>query len=330
MLYVSSRNKAETFTAYRAFRENGPTDGGMFLPFRLTPFQGDDLEKILNGTFHEAVATVLNIFFPVKLSGWDLELCAGRNICVCRKMPHKLIISETWHNPEGSYRFIEKAVYRRLTGNVGAVPPLARTAIRTAMLFGMFAQIYRTGIKEFDIVTNTADYVSYLSACYARKLGLPVNNVLIACQEDDGIWDFVQKGSFVSNDSAQTGLEALMSTLYGHTQTNIFLNALKSGEQYILDQALSPPCCHGFLAAVVGDRRLGSVVRSVFRACGYVLTENAARMHGALMDYRARTGESRETVLFVDNNPARDAGWIKDAVGLTADEISRLLCEVKE
>lgn len=330
MLYISSRNKAETYTAYRAFRETGPADGGMFLPFRLTPFQEDTLVKLFRGTFHEAVATVLNVFLPVKLTGWDVELCAGRNICICRKMPHKLILSETWHNPEGSYEFFEKAVYKKLTGNVAPVPPLAKTAIKTAVLFGMYAQIHKTGTRKFDIVTDTGGYTSYLSACYAKKLGLPINKILIACHEDDGLWEFVHKGTFQSGIPVQLGLEALICTLYGHREVARLLAATESKGQYTLDEELPPLCNHDFFGAVVGKQRLESVVKSVFRSCDYVLTEDAARMHGALMDYRAKTGESRETVLFVDNNPAKDAGWIRNAVGLTSEQISRLLGVVKE
>ena len=78
MLYLSTRSKADSFTAYRVLHSDAAPDGGMFLPMQL-PVQNDaDLAAFAQMNFGEAAAAVLNLFFGTKLSGWDVDFAVGR------------------------------------------------------------------------------------------------------------------------------------------------------------------------------------------------------------------------------------------------------------
>ena len=78
MLYISTRSKIDSFTAYRALHENCAPDGGAFAPMQLRKFGSDEIELLLRSSFNDAVSTILNYFFSTKLSGFDLDFSIGR------------------------------------------------------------------------------------------------------------------------------------------------------------------------------------------------------------------------------------------------------------
>ena len=46
MLYVSTRNRMDTYTAYRALHEKNAPDGGKFVPFQLVAFDAGEIEQL--------------------------------------------------------------------------------------------------------------------------------------------------------------------------------------------------------------------------------------------------------------------------------------------
>ena len=70
MLYISTRNPADSFTAHRALHHAQTADGGMFVPMQLPVFSDKDLLQMKNMTFGEVVALILNLFFDKKSRYW--------------------------------------------------------------------------------------------------------------------------------------------------------------------------------------------------------------------------------------------------------------------
>ena len=56
-------------------------------------------------------------------------------------------------------------------------------------------------------------------------------------------------------------------------------------------------------AAVVGDTRVGNIVDSTRNTSNYNMGRDTARAFGALQDYRAKTGENKNTLLFARTMP---------------------------
>ena len=95
MLYVSTRNHVDSFTAYRVLHEDHAPDGGMFVPMRFPAFLPEELCQLKTSSFGEIVSIVLNKFFSANLSAWDVEICAGRHPFKLVPMNHKMLICTT-------------------------------------------------------------------------------------------------------------------------------------------------------------------------------------------------------------------------------------------
>ena len=101
MLYVSTRNPADTYTAYRALHENATPDGGQSVPFHLSTFTHEELFALKGQSFSAIVAQMLNLFFGLNLNSWDVESAIGRTPAKLESVGQRLKIAELWHNPEG-------------------------------------------------------------------------------------------------------------------------------------------------------------------------------------------------------------------------------------
>ena len=103
MLYVTTRNSRETFTTQRALRENRGPDGGMYLPFRAPCFSQAELDALAEKPFNQRVADILNLLFQTRLSGWDVDFCAGRFPVRLESLSHRIVMTETWHNTQWDF-----------------------------------------------------------------------------------------------------------------------------------------------------------------------------------------------------------------------------------
>ena len=75
MLYITTRNSRDAFTAQRALRESRGPDGGMYLPFHAPSYSPADLDALAALPFGQRIAEVLNRLFQSKCSGWDGIRC---------------------------------------------------------------------------------------------------------------------------------------------------------------------------------------------------------------------------------------------------------------
>ena len=96
MLYLSTRSKTDSFTAYRVLHSDCAPDGGMFMPMQI-PVQDDvALASFERMNFGEAIASILNLFFGSQLSGWDIDFAVqGRcPINECRRSGGQLLTND--------------------------------------------------------------------------------------------------------------------------------------------------------------------------------------------------------------------------------------------
>lgn len=343
MLYVSTRNRTEVYTAHRALHENYAPDGGMFVPFRLVSYEQDDLIKLKEKSFGETVANILNLFFAVRLSSWDVESCIGRNPVRLVSVGRRTVVGEVWHNPKTDYTYIEENLYSRMSASSRPATDWVKIAIRIAILFSMYGELSKAGVYAFDIALTAGDFSLPMAAWYARKMGLPIGVIVCASYENGNLWDLIHRGELNTGAAiAKTalprldtnyanGLERLLFGTLGVCEVARYLQTLESGSIYHLqDTAELPKLNNKLYACVVGARRVDSVISSVYQTNDYIMEPLAALSYGGLQDYRAKTGENRMTLLLAENSPHKFTNRIADAIGMTEKDLMNRLNAPKE
>lgn len=308
MLYVSTRNQHDSFTAHRALHEDRTPDGGMFTPFVLPSYSKDEIDQFRNRSYGENVALILNTFFSTKLTGWDVEFCCGRYPVKTVELPRRLIIAEAWHNTAASYHYMERALYAQLCGDksVKTVSNWAKIAIRIALLFAIYSSSDSMRFTDrIDFALDGDDFSMPIAALYARKMGLPLEHIICGTVDNSFAWDLIHRGemSSVSVASDVAGMEHLIYLVLGADTSEAFVTACKHHKNYLLPDELLGTLNDGLFVAVISNNRAHSVVSNFCSSHGYALDRSAAVSYAALQDYRARIGESRKTLMFSLSRP---------------------------
>lgn len=339
MLYVSTRNRTEVYTAYRALHENAAPDGGMFVPFQLPKYDHNEIVQLEQRSFGETVAQILNLFFASQLNGWDVDFCIGRLPIKLTTISRRTILAELWHNPKSTYAYAEQNLYTEIAGVTAAPTNWACVAIRIAMLFGLYGVLLRSGTEKIDIAVTASDFTVPMSAWYARKMGLPVETIVCSSSESGSIWDFIHKGELNTGATANkldwqaadpTGLERLIFETFGPEAVADYIQVREKGGIYRIAAEEEGLLNHQLYASVVGAKRADSVISSTFHTRGYILDPYTAMSYASLQDYRAQRGENNTTVFLADNSPLAYAGHVSNAIGIPEKDLPERLLSAKE
>ena len=301
MLYLSTRNQADSFTAHRALLNTRTTDGGMFIPMQFQRFSERDLMRMKDMTFGEAVALVLNLFFDKKIDGRDVDLQVGRSpyrIITCN---HRLIIAQLLESAVSEKAHFEKTVYKMIGGVVTSgesLPVWPKIAIRIAVLFAVYRELHSSGTLDFDVAVCADDFSAVIAAWYAIKMGLPAGKIICGCDEGSGIWDLINRGEFAIG-STTAELEMLIFDAFGRKETARYLDACNHGNIFKITDEQRDLLQSQMFVAVSGQQRVKSIIKSVVNNTDSVLDAPAATAYCALQDYRHKTGESIATLILM-------------------------------
>ena len=302
MLYLSTRSRTESYTAHRVLHTDRTPDGGLFVPHQLPHFSRREVLQLSRRTFGENVAQILNVFFSAKMTGWDVDFCCGRSPVKVVELPRRVVIAELWHNTAASYTYMEQALYNKLCADQkeSMVTDWARIAIYIAVLFATYGTTEAAKTADnIDIALDADEFIVPTAAWYARKMGLPIGMILCGNEDTGVVWDLLHRGetSTASAASELTGLERLIYSIGGYEASAAFVQTCSARKTYHVTEESLGDLNDGLFAAVVSSTRVPSVMESFYRSHGYAMDPFAAIGYGALQDYRARTGESRNTLL---------------------------------
>ena len=334
MLYITTRGNKDAFTAYRALMENSAPDCGQYVPFVMPAYDGAEISELAKKSFGDIVAEILSRFFSVRMTGWDVDFTIGRNAVKLVCMNHRIAIAELWHNPEGKLSYILESLYKKICNDYTPkeIPSnWAKIAVRIAVLFGLFGELLRSGAidieQELDISVPAEDFSSVMSAWYAKKIGLPIGRIICVCNEDSGLWDLINRGTFTPSDKNAAlipGIERLIHGTLGFEEANIFSEKCNANRSYHIDEEAQLPLLNdGLFCVVTSENRGESIVNSVFRSNNYIIDPETALCYGGVQDYRAKIGDSKLTLLLAERTPLDYAKAITSATGLSRDKISR-------
>ena len=309
MLYLSTENRIDSFTAHKVLRCADLKDGGMFLPMHI-PTQNDiAMAKFESMNAGEAIAAVMNLFFGTQLSGWDVDFAVGRQAIDLVSAGYKVSLAESWHNPAGSHMSFVQRLYHLVTrGEHSYVAPNLwfRTAVDIAILFAIYGKFCRQEIYEFDVAIQTGDLQQLLAVRYGQKMGLPIKQIILGSMDGDGLWELFSFGTYqIGRKERLSCLEALLWLEFDYSEAGKYINTFANKGIYRITTDMHEQLRKDLFVSVVGDNRVKNVIDSALHSNNYRMESSTARAFAALQDYRAKTGLNRNTLLFARNAPAK-------------------------
>lgn len=324
MLYVTTRNKFDTYTAHRTLQADRGPDGGLYLPFRIPKLDREELQALRCQSFCQRLASILNLFFGAQLTAWDVELCGGKNPSALVPMSHRILVAEMWRNHDLDYARLESRLAARICGSedIGHKPASwVGIAIRITMLFGIFAELPDGTV---DIAVSAGDFSAPMAAWYAREMGLPVGNII--CSHDDAsVWNLLHQGEVRTDSTLPENLERLINATLGVEENLRFCEACDNKLLYTPLPGTLETLRRGMYATVISRDRLVGLIPSTYRMAGYIMGPGTAMAYGGLQDYRAKTGENRLALVMSDRSPALDSKMVAACMEMTEQQLRQQL-----
>lgn len=313
MLYVTTRNCNDAYTAYRTLHSDTAPDGGMYVPFRIPTYTADELEVFSLQSFSQTVSGLLNIFFSAGIDSWTVDLCVGRNLTKLVPLGQKICAAEIWHNSASNLEYVISSLYKQISGEYSAKPTdWFCIAARIAVIFGVYSEMLTNGTiakdQVMDVSVRADDPYMPAAVLYAKQMGLPISAAVFACTENSAVWDLFYRGqcSFINpahtSDKLRT-VERLVSCALGAETVKSLISAADNHSIFSVDEQSLPQLQNGVFVAAVGETRLHAVINSIMRTDNFVISEKTAYSLGGLQDYRASTGEGRFALIFVEQAP---------------------------
>ena len=343
MLYVTTRNRWNTYTAQWALTKDTGTDGGFFVPMVFPHYDPEQILQLGEQSLYTTVAQVLNQFFSARLTEQGVRFAVGRTTVSLVNMSHRLVVAEMWHNPTGDFAgTVEKLARRLMLPGV----PYERTsewvniAVHIAYLFGIFGQLLHMGTvspeKGVDVAVAAGDFSAPMAVWYARQMGLPVRTVVCGCNENGAPWELLRKGELrtgtgvirtdapLADYALPRGLERLISASAGDKAVAAYLQACEKGSLYTPQEEEFARLREGMFASVTGSARLKDLVPNVYRANAYVFGPYAALAYAGLMDYRTAAGGNTTAILLAQRSPVADGNWTAGVLDVTPEKLQQL------
>lgn len=327
MLYVTTRNDRDAVTSHRVLTEDRAPDGGFYVPLRHPVFSSEELEKLAVMPFSQRMAEVLNVLFQTKLTRWDVEFSIGRSAVKLVPLRHRIVMGEFWHNPDWCFRKLERSIAALLDTGSGMPGSWARIAIRAAVLAAVSLELSREG-GEVDVSALSGDFLWPVSAWYARHWGFPLGSIVICCNENKSLWELICHGQLrtdavgISTELPEADiaiapeLERLIYGCGGKEETDRYLDCLRRGVSYFPEGQMLSALQEGNYVSVVSSHRIPDILTGVLGTHNYLLTPASALAYGGLLDYRAKKGILRTSLVICESSPALEAKRLSGILGL--------------
>ena len=330
MLYVTTRNQRDFFTAHHSLREDRAGDGGFYIPFQNICFGSVTVNALREKPFNQCVADVLNLFFSARLSPLDIDFSVGRYPVRLVPMSHKIMIAELWNNLDRDFSRAVLDLIKRILKSAEnkEVSNWAYIAVRIAFLFGIFSELQRFGIvdskRTIDLSVPAGNFSAFMAVYYARRMGLPIGKIIVSDDEFGLLWELLHNGTVTFNSSKLNipeNLERFIHSALGTEGTKRFVLTQQNRRIYTVTDDESAILNDGLFSAVISQKRTQRVINNVYRTSGYVLHPESALAYGGLQDYRATEAEAGPALILSEKGPHCDAETVAKAIGISASEL---------
>ncbi|RJR20821.1 MAG: threonine synthase [Desulfobacteraceae bacterium] len=182
--------------------------------------------------------------------------------------------------------------------------------------------------ERINFVVPTGNFGNILAGWYAGRMGLPINKLICASNENKVLTDFFQSGIYDRNrEFKQTSspsmdilissnLERFLFEISNHCagKINRWMTALKETGRFDVDtgtrQAMEQIIAAGF---AVEEETL-SAIEEVFETGGYLLDTHTAVGFKVYQKYLAATGDKSKTVICATASPFKFSSSVLQAI----------------
>ncbi len=171
--------------------------------------------------------------------------------------------------------------------------------------------------EKINFVVPTGNFGNILAAYYAMQMGLPVNKLICASNDNNVLTDFINTGVYDRNREFKKTLSPSMDILISSNLERLlylvtdgdaqavshWMNKLKNDGAYTVDQESRKKIQNTFWAGYSNDSDTLKTIESVYKETGYVLDTHTAVAVDVYDKYVISTSDITKTVIVSTASP---------------------------
>ncbi len=203
--------------------------------------------------------------------------------------------------------------------------------------FSAYCDMVNNGLAKMGDKVNfcvpTGNFGNILAGYYAMKMGLPVNRLICASNENNVLTDFIATGTYDKNRAFHTtaspsmdilissNLERLLFDLSGMDDAVIrdWMAKLSAAGRYTVTDLVKARLVSVFSGGYCDDDATRETIGKLYKEQGYLIDTHTAVAYKVLCDYRARTCDMTPTAVVATASPYKFCDAVLEAIGETAD-----------
>ncbi len=180
-----------------------------------------------------------------------------------------------------------------------------------------------------NVVVPTGNFGNILAAYYAKKMGLPINKLICASNQNRVLTDFIENGTYDRNRAFYTtsspsmdilissNLERLLYELSGRDDSEIrsLMSSLSENGVYTVSESVKAAIDECFVGGCCDDAQTAQTIREIFEKHGYLCDTHTAVAVHVYNEYIAKTGDTTPTVIASTANPYKFSSSVLEALG---------------
>ena len=181
---------------------------------------------------------------------------------------------------------------------------------------------------KINFVVPTGNFGNILAGYYAMKMGLPVNKLICASNENNVLTDFIKTGVYDKEREFKTTISPSMDILISSNlerllfiatngddkQVLAWMNELKENGKYEVTKEVLDTIKSTFVAGCCSDEETLAEIKNVEAENSYVMDTHTAVAKKVYNDYKNSTGDDTKTVIVSTASPFKFADSVLSAI----------------
>ncbi len=180
----------------------------------------------------------------------------------------------------------------------------------------------------FNVVVPTGNFGNILAAYYAKKMGVPVNKLICASNQNNVLTDFINDGTYNRNRDFYTTISPSMDILISSNLERMLFELSGNNDKEVaaLQKSLSDEGCFTvsdeikeklqalFWGGCCDDEQTKVTINKYFKEYGYLCDTHTAVALNVYEQYVNSTGDDRATVIASTASPYKFSQSVLSAV----------------
>ena len=181
--------------------------------------------------------------------------------------------------------------------------------------------------EKINVVVPTGNFGNILAAYYAKNMGLPINKLICASNENKVLYDFFATGTYDRNRDfvlttspsmdilISSNLERLIYKVAGAdaSANKNLMDDLKNDGKYTITDAMQREL-DDFYGNYASEAETAEVIKAIYEDTGYVIDTHTAVAAKVFKKYVAETSDNTKTVIASTASPFKFTRSVMDAI----------------